>query len=355
MRQRLLTLLIVLAASGACGLRSQDWDAGHLARGWAFQDVDGSLVFFDGGTRTLRQWQRGGGLLATQPLPLPPARKAPAPRPPAADPASGTAYEEAGALLYGIPSAQRARPKAAKAPAPAEPGPACAAVPERWVLDATNRIWVVCEDRLAVIGKDGGLEATYDLPGPVEDLAVDPSGLYLNYRTLRPYVEKRSLRDGSVLWTYGDRTALKEAVATPLLVPYNRMALAGDGTLYLAEGGSLALVALDREKGPRAPGQTFFTYQGTAASRIGLGRSGRGPLLAWGGRSVLFSAFDGRQLKGTGLPDMEGLVLARLDLAQGTLDWIPTGLSAGHRLVGLLDHDAVFVNPGGGLSYAPIH
>jgi len=60
-------------------------------------------------------------------------------------------------------------------------------------------------------------------------------------------------------------------------------------------------------------------------------------------------------LKGTGAPETKDMVLARFDLAKGSLDWIPTPLAEGHELVGLLDHEAVFLNPEGGLSYAPIH
>ena len=73
------------------------------------------------------------------------------------------------------------------------------------------------------------------------------------------------------------------------------------------------------------------------------------------GKGILFSAFDARQLKGTSAPPAAGIVLGRYDLAHGTLEWIPTGLASGHRLVGLLEQAAVFVNPEGGLSYAPVH
>ena len=347
-----LTFLFLAAASG---LRAQAWDPGTQARGWAFQDVDGSLFFFDPGARCLRQWQKGSGLLATQALPLPTVRK-PAPKAEPAAPAedSTSAYESARALLYGIPAAQRAQSRHTKAAPKTEPE-TCDAVPERWVLDTSNRIWVVCEERLVVIDRNGQMAATYPLPGPVEDLAADHDGLYLNYRTLKPYVEKRSLATGDVVWAYGDKTALREAAALPLLVALNRMTLAGDGALYLAEGGGLAFTVLDPGKGPKAPGQSFFTLNGAVASRVNLGRTGRGPLLAWAGKDVLFSAFSAPQVRGSGAPEAKGVVLARFDLAKGTLDWLPTGLPEGHRLVGLLDREAVFLNPEGGLSYAPIH
>jgi hypothetical protein len=359
MRTRTLLALSFLLLASVPGLDAQGWDPGTQATGWAFQDVDGSLFFYDAGSRALRQWQKGGGLLATQTLPLPPARKAPAPKvvAPAPVDASGSAYESAGALLYGIPAAQRTQVHRTKPAPKAEPAAeaTCDAVPERWVLDTANRIWVVCEERLVVIERNGQMGATYPLPGPVEDLAADHDGIYLNYRTIKPYVEKRSLKDGQVAWTYGDKGALREASALPLLVALNRMTLAGDGALYLAEGGGLAFTVLDADKGPAAPGQSFFTYRGSVASRVNLGRTGRGPLLPWAGKDVLFSAFSGAQLKGSGAPDAKGVVLARFDLAKGALDWIPTGLTEGHRLVGLLEHEAVFLNPEGGLSYAPIH
>lgn len=359
MKIRLHFALSCLLLASFAGLRAQGWDPGTQARGWAFQDVDGSLFFYDAGSRSMRQWQKSGGLLATQTLPLPPVRKAPVPKVEAPAPvdASASAYESAGALLYGIPAAQRTQLRRGKPAPKAEPAAeaTCDATPERWVLDTANRIWVVCEERLVVIERDGQMGATYPLPGPVEDIAADHDGIYLNYRTIKPYLEKRSLKDGEVLWAYGDKGALREAAALPLLVALNRMTLAGDGSLYLAEGGGLAFTVLDADRGPKAPGQSFFTYHDAVVARANLGRTGRGPILPWAGKDVLFSAFSGPQLKGTGAPEAKGIILARFDLAKGTLDWVPTGLSEGHRLVGLLDHEAVFLNPEGGLSYAPIH
>jgi len=358
MKNRVARALFLFILAAGSALRAQAWDPSRQARGWAFQDVDGSLFFYDAGSRSLRQWQKGGGLLSSQSLPLPEPPKAPKARPATPAPAASTSvYEEAGALLYGIPAAQRSQGRHAK-PAPKveeEAAPACDAVPERWVLDTYNRVWVVCENRLVVIGKDGKLETIYPLPGPVEDLAADHDGIYLNYRTLKPYVEKRGIKDGGVVWAYGDKAALRDAAATPLLVPFNRMAVRSDGTVYLAEGGGLLFTVLDGDKGPKAPGQTFFSYRDALPSRANLGRTGRGPVLVWAGRDVIFSAFSGAQLKGTGAPETKDMVLARFDLAKGSLDWIPTPLAEGHELVGLLDHEAVFLNPEGGLSYAPIH
>lgn len=353
MNPRFLVALACCSLALAPALRAQGWDAARQASGWAFQEADGSLVFFDPAARALRTWVKGSGLLATLPVALPEVRKAPPTARSEAAPAPRTTdYDAAGALLYGIPRHQRAQ--AAPAAKAASEAPACAAVPERWVVDSYSRTWMVCDGRLLVLGKDGALETALALPAPVEDLAVGREGILVLYRTPKPCLEKRDLRTGAVLWTYGDRAQLKDAADHPLLVPLNRMALAADGTIYLAEGAALAFTVLDPVKGPRTPGQAFFSCGETLAGRALLGALGRGPLLAWAGREVLFGSFAPSQVRGCGAPESKGLVLARFDLARGTLDWLPTPLAEGHRLVGLLDSEAVFVAPGGGLAYAPI-
>ncbi|WP_257311979.1 hypothetical protein [Geothrix fuzhouensis] len=364
MRLRLLTFL--LAALALCGLSplraqapAQGWDPTRIAGGWAYQEVDGSLVFFDPATRSLRAWMKGSGLLSTLPITLPEVRK-PAPIAKTAPAAKAgpiaTDYDAAGALLYGIPHRQRPSTTAPKpVPQQAPVAPACEAVPERWVMDSYSRTWMVCDGRLVILNKDGQIESASALPAPVEDIAVGREGILILYRTLKPCLEKRDLRTGGVLWTYGDRSQLKDAAAQPLLVPLNRMALGVDGTVYLAEGASLAFTVLDPIKGPKEPGQTFFTCHEALPGRAVLGSVGRGPLLSWAGKDVIFGVFAPSQVKSCGAPESKGLMLARFDLRNGALEWIPTTLADGHRLVGLLDHEAVFLAPGAGLAYAPIH
>ena len=364
MRLRLLTLLAILALGGPTPLRAQGhsaaWDPARVAGKWAFQEVDGSLVFFDPATRSLRAWMKGSGLLSTLPVSLPEVRKA-APAPKAAPASSSRVasdYDAAGALLYGIPHHQQAQAAAPKpirqaAPQPA-PEAACDAVPERWVVDSYSRIWMVCDGRLVIFNKDGQIDTASALPAPVEDMAVGREGILILYRTLKPCLEKRDLRTGGVLWSYGDRAQLKDAAAQPLLVPLNRMALGADGTVYLAEGPSLAFTVLDPIKGPKDPGQTFFTCHDALPGRAMLGRVGRGPMLSWAGKDVIFCVFEPSQVKACGAPESQGLMLARFDLLSGSLEWIPTQLAEGHQLVGLLDREAVFLAPGGGLAYAPI-
>src|SRR5512133_357078 len=362
MRLRLLPLLLAtLTLCGPAPLRAQarlqDWDPARATGGWAFQEVDGSLVFFDPATRSLRSWLKGSGLLSTLPIALPEIRK-PAPISKATPAAKAgpvaTDYDAAGALLYGIPRHQRPSPASSKPVAQPAPEAACDAVPERWVVDSYSRTWMVCDGRLVILNKDGQIETASALPAPVEDMAVGREGILILYRTLKPCVEKRDLRTGAVLWSYGDRSQLADAAAQPLLVPLNRMALGVDGTVYLAEGANLAFTVLDPVKGPKEPGQTFFTCHEALPGRAVLGRVGRGPLLSWAGKDVIFSVFAPNQVKSCGAPESAGLMLARFDLLNGALDWIPTPLAEGHQLVGLLDHEAVFLAPGGGLAYAPI-
>jgi len=361
MNHRSLIVVAMLGLTFAAPLRSQGWDAARHATGWAFQEVDGSLVFFDPAASSLRTWVKGAGLTASLKVALPPVRKVAAAAKPAPVAASrATDYDAAGALLYGIPRHQRTAAKPAAKPetkpeaAPREEAGAADAVPERWVMDSYSRTWVVSEGRLVMLDKDGKVDQVFPLPGPVEDLAATPDGLLLLYRTLKPCLEKRDLRTGAVLWTFGDRAQLKDSEVAPLRVPLNRMALGTDGTIYLAEGASLTFTVLDPARGPKEPGQAFFTCQDALPSRASLGHVGRGPLCTWADRGVVFGVFAPSQVKSCGAPESKGLLLARFDLGKGTLEWLTTPLSEGHRLVGLLDTEAVFVAPGGGLAYAPI-
>jgi len=359
MSNLLLILTVLLGLVAPAPLHAQGWDATRQASGWAFQEVDGSLIFYDPAAQSLRTWMKGSGLLASLPVTLPEIRK-PAPTAPVVAPAFAAAasdYDAAGALLYGLPRQQRPQGTPARPPSKemVEPATAGRALPERWVLDAYNRIWMACDHRLTVLGKDGKPETTLPLPALVEDMAIGRDGVFLLYRTAKIFMEKRDLKSGAVLWTFGDKAQLKESAAQPLLVALNRMALGADGSVYLAEGASMAFTVLDPAKGPKEPGQTFFTCNNAIPARAVLGRVGRGPLLSWFGRDVIFGVFAPSQVKSCGAPESKGLLLARFDLAKGTMDWLPTPLAEGHRLIGLLDAEAVFLAPGGGLAYAPIH
>lgn len=359
MSRLFLVTLMLLGLTSAAPLQAQGWDAARQASSWAYQDVDGSLVFYDQATRELRTWLKGSGLMASTPIALPEIRIAtPAERKvPTSQPQGASDYDSAGALLYGL-SRHGDKPSASAKPAPGAQAdlPRSAPMkPERWATDTYNRTWVACGDRLAVLGKQGKPDQLFPLPAGVVDMAAGRDGLFLLYRTAKPFLEKRDLRTGAVLWTYGDKSQLNDAATQPLLVPLNRMVLGSDGTLYIAEGAAMAFTALDPAKGPGEPGQVFFTWNDVIPPRAVLGRMGRGPLLSWAGKDVVFGVFTPNQVKSCGAPESSGLLLARYDLAKGTMEWLPTSLAEGHLLVGLLEDEAVFLAPKGGLAFSSIH
>jgi len=353
-----LVTLMLMGLATASPLRGQYWDATRYASGWAYQEVDGSFLFFDPAARSLRTWMKGAGLLASLPVSFPANPKpGSAAKPPAPALKETSDYSSAAATLYGIPTRQRLSPATSK-PAPSEtsatPAPNTL-LPERWVLDSYNRVWMVSGGQLAILGKEGAPVNILSIPAAVEDMAVVRDGILLLYRTLKPYLEKRDLKTGAILWTYGDKNQAKDAAAEPLRVPINRMALGLDDAIYIAEGASMAFTVLDPGKGPKDAGQVFFTSPDAASNRAVLGSVGRGPMLSWAGRDVIFGAFAPKQVRSCGAPESKGLLLARFDLTRGALEWVPTALDPSHRLVGLLDAEAVFVAPDGGLAYAPIH
>ena len=69
----------------------------------------------------------------------------------------------------------------------------------------------------------------------------------------------------------------------------------------------------------------------------------------WPGKEVVFAALKASQVPAQLRPSAPGLVLARLDLKQSRLEFLPTGVGEDHILIGVLDSDAVFVKPKGGL------
>ena len=88
-----LILLMLFGLIAPTPLRAQGWDATRQASGWAFQEVDGSLVFYDPAARSLRTWMKGSGLLASLPLALPEIRKSAPPAPSAAPAFAATASD----------------------------------------------------------------------------------------------------------------------------------------------------------------------------------------------------------------------------------------------------------------------
>jgi hypothetical protein len=78
-------------------------------------------------------------------------------------------------------------------------------------------------------------------------------------------------------------------------------------------------------------------------------------LAVWPGKGVIFAAVKAAQVPAALRGSIQGLALARLDIARLQLEFLATGLDESHILVGVLDSDAIFVNPRGGLMVVKIN
>ncbi|WP_243302878.1 hypothetical protein [Geothrix oryzisoli] len=280
-------LLCLTPATGS----AQAWDAATRATSWAKQDKDDSFTFYDASGRSLHTWARDGGLLGTLPL----------------------------GKLDGEP--------------------------ERWVIDPRNAAWVAHGTTLSHIDRTGRTMGSVRLPAEVGDVSWDAVGIILSYRAPEPYVEKRDYRNAEVIWSFGAKPGKKEGTA-----PQNRRTLALDdsGNVLMADGNALNLSILDANTG-RKLGETALRFQGAPVPALEGDTAARGPLAVWVGKGVILAALKASQVPAAQRGTLQGLVLARLDLPNSNLDFLPTGLDENHLLVGILDSDAVFVNPKGGL------
>ncbi len=277
-----------LTASALLAQGAEGYDPMRSASGWARMDKDGSITFYDAATQSLRTWSRDVGEMGSVSL----------------------------ARLEGAP--------------------------EKWVIDIYGNAWVVASDGTLnlVEAKTGKVGAKERLPGDVCDLAWDVKGLVLAFRGAEPYLEKRDYRAGRVLWSYGAKPKRGGPATT------YRIAVTDDGQVLLAGGVSLPLTVVDGGKG-KVIGQTAFSFNGIAAPDLILGDSERGPLVTWTGKNLAYASVTGRQVPEA---KMNGALLARLDLSQSALEFLPTGLAEGHVLVGIHDSTAFFAKPGGGLA-----
>lgn len=280
-------LLCLTAMTGS----AQAWDAAGKAASWAKQDKDDSFTFYDGAGRALRTWVRDGGLLGSLPI--------------------GKIDEE----------------------------------PDRWVIDPRNAAWVAHGTTLTHLERSGRAMGSVKLPAEVGDVCWDAVGMILSYRAPEPYLEKRDYRNGEVIWSFGTKPAKKDGPA-----PQNRRPIALDdsGNVLMADGSSLNLSVLDANTGKKF-GETALRLQEAPAPALEGNVLDRGPLAVWVGKGVVFAALKAAQVPAAQRGAMQGLVLARLDLPHRSVEFLPTGLDDSHILVGVLDSDAVFVNPKGGL------
>ena len=270
---------------------AQAWDAAGRATSWAKQDKDDSFTFYDGSTKALQTWARDGGLMGTLPL----------------------------GKLDGEPN--------------------------RWVIDPRNAAWVAHGANLSHIDRSGRALGSVRLPAEVGDVCWDAVGMIISYRTTEPYVEKRDFRNAEVLWSFGAKPAKREGPAPQNLRP---IALDDSGNVLMADGNGLNLSILDTNTG-RKIGETALRLQGGPVPVLEGDTANRGPLAVWVGKGVVFAALKATQVPAAQRGALQGLVLARLDLPHTSLEFLPTGLDDTHILIGILDSDAVFVNPKGGL------
>ncbi|HLP30910.1 MAG TPA: hypothetical protein VK150_06075 [Geothrix sp.] len=286
-----VSALSALLGLSTLALTAQGWDAARQARSWAKQDKDDSFTFFDPATRTLHTWSRDGGILAS------------------------------------ISTAKIDEPL------------------ERWAIDPRNNAWIAHGTDLTQLDRNGRNVTSNRLPAEVGDICWDPKGLVLSYRAPEPYLEKRDFK-GSVLWTFGAKPAKGDGPA-----PQNRRPIVMDdsGKILMADGHSLNLSILDGETGRKLSETNFRLPGGQPAPLLEGSALERDALAIWPGKGVVFAAVKASQIPAALRETFQGMVLARLDLMQSRLEFLPTGLDEGHVLIGVLDADAVFVNPRGGL------
>jgi len=284
------TAAIAVIALSSVHASAQAWDPVKKATGWARVDKDGSIAFYDPASRKIFSWMKDGGILGEL---------------------DASKLEQA---------------------------------PEKWVLDYAFNAWVVSGRNLTYVEKSGKTY-TVKLPYEVGDLTWDAHGFYLSYKTPEPFIEMRGYDSGSVVWYIRNR-AMKDETAPAVL---HRLIVNEDKTLLLASRGSLQLDQIDGTNG-RPKGTTTFTYNGVAAPSLALGSQDRGPMAWWLEASTAVSAVPASQLPAF---KQTGLLLAVENLASATVELFATGLSEQHTFIGILESDAVFVAPAGGLVFVP--
>ena len=291
---RILTSCILAAA--ALVLHAQGWDGATQAQGWARQDKDDSFTFYDPAAKVLHTWMRDGGEIRTTPL---------------------------GRL---------------EAP------------PSKWIIDPRGNAWVVGGTTLTQVEPTGRVGKTIKLPAEVGSVCWDTKGFVLSYKTQEPYLEKRRYSDGDDLWTFGARPGNKEALSSRNLHP---LLMDDLDHILLGNGNDLNLSLINADSGKKVGETAFRTSTGPAPAFAG-GALDRGPLSLWSGHNVAFASLMAADLPAEARGTLQGQVLARIDLTSSTVEFLPTGFTEEHLLVGVLDGNAVFVNPKGGLLLVPV-
>lgn len=297
----------------AVQLSAQSFDPVKQATGWTRADVDGSLAFYDPGRRKVVSWMKGGGELGEVNVSsLPQALWY-------WEMAQGNMDDDS---LLGQNKA-----------------------PEKWALDASFNAWVITGRYLQFVGKDGKI-SNVKLPQEVGDLAWDTQGIYLCYRSTEPFIEKRSFDGGNVIWSYRAGSGAER----PAPAVQSRIAVTENKLLLLSNPDSFDVDLIDSTTGQKK-GKVAFTHKGAAAPNRAPGTRNVGPMAWWLNKNTLLQAAPASQVPALG---MVGLLLAKQNLTSGTMTFIPTGLSEQHFFVGVVDSEAVFIAPTGGLVFIPI-
>lgn len=290
---RSLVAAAALIAIANPSLLAQEWDAAKLAKGWSRLDpIDGSGTFHDAVGRRLVIWAPGVGMLRTIDI---------------------SRHD---------------------------------AVPERWVVD-NEKVWVVSGTSLKQYTLSGPQWGSFTLPAEVADMELTPSdGVYICYKTVDPYIEKRNIKTGSVLWSYGKKPRQGDLSTRAL----HRMVVNDEKNVLLISREAMSMVVIDRDKGS-ALGEALFTYNDKLPPPLKLGDKERTPVVRWFGKGVVFQAIPASSFPGLGL---QGLALARFDTTASAVEFLPTQVTEDHLLVGIHEDRAVFIAPGGGLFFVPI-
>lgn len=288
-----LGLAISLAAtvSGVVG-HAQEWEATRLAKGWSRFDATGAATFYDASSQRLITWMQDAGVLSTVDL--------------------------------------------AKA----------GMVPERWVVD-DDRIWIMAGTTMKLISKTGQVQRTIDLPAEVGDVDfLPPNGIAISYRTPAPFIERRDIKSGSEVWTYGKKPRKGEYTSRAR----HRILRNDEMNLILVSGEEMVATLLDGKKGD-ALGQGMFTLNEAAPPRLVLGDRDRGAIAWWWSKSVAFAAVPASAVPAL---QQQGLLLVRMDFTASALEFLPTGVTEEFQLAGIVENRAVLVAPNGGLVFVSI-
>jgi len=271
---------------------AQGWDPVKSATGWASFDRDGSCVFQQMPDRKLVTWTQDSGIMNELDL-----------------------SRFTGAA-------------------------------EKWVLDPLGNAWVVAGTTLQLVDRNGKLGTSFTLPAEIADLAWDTRSFILCYRTREPYLERRDMKTGSVMWSYGT----KPAKGTFFPRNWHHVAVREDGSVLLTASDGFQLERIDLAKGARLE-FIPFTLNGQPAPTLNLADGDQGSLAWWMNNETALLAVPASQLPPG---DLKGLVLARLNLAKREMTLVPTGADEKAVLVGIQESNAVLRGPAGGLTFFPI-